>query len=424
MFRFTIFKVLQPYILHLNFARRKQEIALFAKFFTGEDSATELKCVQIMTHSFKERLSTLDVIGERAYLIKKFFEEIPIGQKFLNIKGHLDDELEYQRYLSILAQINGLSFDTSVMDHFGNYLRNHYEVRIFKGDDRRRIGENDKTKRVCRFCGRRIPAVSFNHKSHAISESLGNKTLICLEECDECNKHFNESLEQDITQMMAPRLLLLGISGKKGVPIIKGDGITIKIDTSTRAALGRDTLVYTLQDMPDILDPELLAKHISKDYKLYLKYTPQNIYKCLCKYALSLIDSSELQYFKDTIAWINEPLTKHRLPPVWRYHIDTEGQSWDRITAMIIMKRKHAKKELPYCWAILIIAGEPFLFILPFCSQDKFKFIGKERQEFFINGIKNMMNGIQLFPTNFSRTTVVKTMFHPSFVFSPDAKEG
>lgn len=425
MFRFTIFKLTdrQP-VLHIDFARRPKEIALFASLINGDANNREVKRVQVMTEALKGRLGLLDVLGETSYRIKHFLDEIPEGQHFLIVGGHIEDELEYHIYLTQLAKINGITTKPSSLDRIGSYLWDHYEVRIYKGDDRRRIGINDKHLRVCRFCGKKMPEVSFKHKAHAISEALGNKGLVCLEECDECNKRFNETIEQDLVQMMAPHLLLHGISGKNGIPVIKGDGFTMMLDTSTRATLGRDTIKYIFRDMPNSKDPQEIIAGINKDYEPFLQYTPQNIYKCLCKYALSLMDSTELKFFQDTIVWINEPLTKHRLPPVWHYSVNTEGKTWEQTTSLIIMRRKHTGKDLPYCWAIMIIAGDPYLFILPFCSQDKYKFVGKTRQDFFMDGIKSMMENIQFQPRDMNGITSVKTKIRLSFEISPDCEEG
>lgn len=353
-----------------------------------------------------------------------FPREIPDGQMFLIVAGHIEDELEYHLFLTQLAKINGISLPPSSMDRIESFNGDHYEVRIYKGNDRRRIGVDDKSLRVCRFCGQKMPEVSFKNKSHAISEALGNKGLVCLEECDECNKRFNETIEQDLVQMMAPHLLLHGISGKNGIPVIRGDGFTMKLDTSTRTTLGRDTIKYIFKDMPNCKDPQKILAGINKDYDSFLQYTPQNIYKCLCKYALSLMDSSEMTYYQDTIAWINEPLAKHRLPPVWHYSVNKKGETWKQTTSMFIMRRKHSGKDLPYSWAIMIIAGEPYLFILPFCSQDKYKFVGKARQDFFMNGIKNMMQNIQFQPRDMSSITPVKTRFRLLFEIPPDCEEG
>ena len=424
MIRFTFFRLANPPILHMDFARRQKEIALFASLINGDANNWEIKKKQIMTEAFKERLKLLDVIGDSSYRIKHFLEEIPEGQQFLVVPGHIEDELEYHLYLTQLAKLNGVIPEPSAMDRIGSYLWEHYEVRIYKGDERRSIGVYDKNLRVCRFCGKKMPEVSFKHKSHAISEALGNKGLVCLEECDDCNKRFNESIEQDLIQMMLPHLQLHGISGKNGIPVIKGDGFTMKLDTSTRATLGRDTIKYIFRDMPNSKDPQKIFAGINKDYDPFLQYTPQNIYKCLCKYALSLMDASELTFFKDTIAWINEPLAKHRLPPIWLYSVNKEDETWVLTTSMIIMRRKHKGKDLPYCWAIIIISGEPYLFIIPFCSQDKYKFVRKARLDFFMSGIKNMMQNIQFQPRDMNGITPVKTRIRLSFEISPNCEEG
>lgn len=136
------------------------------------------------------------------------------------------------------------------------------------------------------------------------------------------------------------------------------------------------------------------------------------------------MDTSELKHFQNTIAWINEPLVKHRLAPIWHYSVHQEGKTCEPTTAMIIMRRKHTDNNLPYCWAIMIIAGEPYLFIIPFSSRDKYKFVGKARQDFFMDGIKKMMQNIQFQPRDMSGITPVKTVFRLSFKISPDCVEG
>ena len=424
MLMFTIFRLPQPSVLHLNLKQRNLEIGLFASIITGDPTMREIKMIQTMSAELKKRLPRWDAIGDSSYNIKKFFDDIPIGQKFLIISGHIDDELECFNYLDILSQLNGRSMENPVMKRLISYLAEHYSGRIYRGNDSRHIGIYEKDKRICRFCDRRMPDVTFKHKSHAISEALGNKGLICLEECDDCNKRFNESLEQDIIKMMTPNLLMHGVAGKKGIPQLKGDGFSVRIDTGSRATLGRDTLVYTLRDMPNSRDIKKVLAGINKDYKTYLRYVPENVYKCLCKFVLSLIDSSELKHFKDTIAWINEPLAKHRLPPIWHYSVKHEGKTWERTTSMIVMSRKHSEKNLPYCWAIIIIAGEPYLFIIPFCSQDKFKFVNKRKQEFFIDGISKMMNGMQFHPMTMNRIKPVQIVIRQSIEIPPECLEG
>jgi HNH endonuclease len=69
-------------------------------------------------------------------------------------------------------------------------LLQQYNMLGFDKHTKEAVGEPDKSKRVCRFCGRKQPDVTFKNVAHAISESLGNKKIILYEECDECNARF------------------------------------------------------------------------------------------------------------------------------------------------------------------------------------------------------------------------------------------
>ena len=72
----------------------------------------------------------------------------------------------------------------------------------------------------------------------------------------------------------------------------------------------------------------------------------------------------------------------------------------------------------------MIIAGEPYLFIVPFCSKDKYKFVGKTRQVLFIDGVKNMMNGIQFHPTDMSDIKSHHLIVNQTFSMPEDSVEG
>lgn len=64
-----------------------------------------------------------------------------------------------------------------------------------------KVGELERSKRVCRFCGESIPAVKFDKIAHAVPESIGgHKNLICYEECDKCNEAFGEGIERNLCE--------------------------------------------------------------------------------------------------------------------------------------------------------------------------------------------------------------------------------
>ena len=67
----------------------------------------------------------------------------------------------------------------------GYSILTNYNICEF-GTKRIHIGEQNKEKRICRFCNNKSENVTFKNKAHAISEALGNKTIILNEECDNC----------------------------------------------------------------------------------------------------------------------------------------------------------------------------------------------------------------------------------------------
>ena len=389
MLQLTVIANTQLQVLHISFQEGPLG-RIFAEFFTGNPSSKNVPFLQEATGTLKTRLSLFDLLGERAYKFKQFINQIPDNQHFLVLPGCVDDELQIYLWTKKLAEIDNSTLVTADLGLISSYLGNHYKVRTFKGDQRVRIGESDKLERVCRFCGRSMPGVSFKQKAHAISEALGNKGLICLEECDECNRHFNETIEQDIINFFHFQLLFHGVKGKNGNPTLKGEGLTVSYDSSSRERFGRDAIVFKVNDLPDTRDPQKIANYLSRQFSFpNEKYIPQNVYKCFCKFVLSLIDSQYIPYFKDTIKWINEPLTKRCLPPVWCCNMPMADTPF-----IIIMQRKHRQKFLPYCWAILNISGSQFLFILPFSSCDKYKFVGKNRVDYFWGIVNKIMPNI------------------------------
>lgn len=420
MSQFTVVANTSSHVLYLDIGNIAA-IKLFAELINGNSNECTVKHLQTASLEFKERLQLLDKIGERVYKMKQFFNEIPTGQHYLFLPGRVEDQIQIYLYTRQLSLLDKVPLQFSNLERLSSFLYDHYEVRVFNSEERINIGEYEKSKRVCRFCGRSMPNATFKQKAHAISESLGNKGLICREECDDCNQRFNQTIEQDVTRFFQFFLILNGVKGKNGSPTLQGNGISITNNPSSRSTLGRDTLVLKVKTMPDTRDIQEITKFVSDQFSFSnVKYVPQNIYKCFCKYVLSLLDNKYLQYFKETINWINEPLSFHRLPPVWHYCVSRNHET----PYMAIMLRKHNHKELPYCWAIINIAGYQFLFIIPFCTKDKYKFVGKGRVQFFLDGLINIMQNITLQPVKLNSITPTSLKINAKINISPECVEG
>ena len=68
-----------------------------------------------------------------------------------------------------------------------------YELFLFVPTQKIVVGESDKNKRRCIYCGGFLgdnKRTTFKEKAHAIPEALGNKKFIQNEECDSCNSFF------------------------------------------------------------------------------------------------------------------------------------------------------------------------------------------------------------------------------------------
>lgn len=228
-----------------------------------------------------------------------------------------------------------------------------YYTMGYDGSNTVYIGEPKRDLRVCRFCGKSKPEVKFSKKAHALSESLGTKYIINNEECDTCNELFS-GIEQDFYNRHAFHLTCFDVKGKNGSRKVKTDEINIFNHNG----------ILTIEN-GGILIPRCTLKNKGKlDFSFLLKgypHRPQNIYKCLVKYALSIIDSTYIKYFGETIKWIRTyNLEFKTLPKVLFYQNDCQGHP--RI-AYFIRKSDHAK--FPFAFAAVEFAGIGYFFIIP-----------------------------------------------------------
>lgn len=417
MYKFTI--ISNTSCLYLNILSVKG-MRLLAELITGDHNSISASRVQIVSSEFKERLKLLDALGDSSYNVKKFFSDIPTNQHFLFISGHIEDELQKNLLKRELSRIDGLLYNDIIIDKIISNLYSHYGVRVFQGNQRLRIGVEDKSQRICRFCGKTMPKAKFKKKAHAISESLGNKGLVCLEECDECNTRFGQTIEQDIEKLLQFQLMLKGIKGKNGSPSVKWKGVSVKNDSSSSVNNDTKTIVLNFENKIAPQNKLELERFLSQDVSfIQEKIVPQNIYKCFCKYVLSLIDAHYLPYFKDTIKWINEDPTERVLPPVEFCQNPIRETPY-----MAIMIRKHNHMEIPYCWAIINVAECQFLFIIPFCSKDKCDFIDKLSIKEFMNIIKSVMPNLNMEPLCFDGNTPISIENTLNFYIPADFVEG
>ena len=239
-----------------------------------------------------------------------------------------------------------------------DFYDQHYTVRVrsllVPGMKRVEIG--DKENQVCRFCRKSKPEVSFRSDTHAIPESLGNKTLFTNSECDSCNQKFGCGIENDFGIWSNIDRTLAGISGKNGVPTVKVTGWRVKNESDHIKIKQYDTA-------PDyVLDEE--KKQVRFDIEQGT-YTPVAVLKTFVRIGLTLLPVEELPNFSEALDWIQaEDHTKSRLEKHPVIQTFQPGVKLDGIFAILLI-RKAAVMGVPYAFLILAYGYKMFQVCLP-----------------------------------------------------------
>lgn len=286
--------------------------------------------------------------------------ELPFGDfqsKNLNVQN-------YRLHLKCLAR--GIEYKPHIHTNFlateGLALTRYRSLYFGYEDEVVRIGEPDKRKRVCRYCGRKMPEVTFKKDAHAIPDALGNKQLICNEECDKCN-HRLSTIEENLTSHMEYNRVRCLIPNKDGkIPEIEGRDFVARRNADGIPQIIVDGRKTTLRKNPD----GSLSLRINGAKPIY----DNDIYKTLVKCVIGLLPTEELPHFKNTIKWINGVLFGDSYPSIYKAYIkDANTQP----KCKIFLNQKQIPYS-PYCTALLYTCDMVYLFVVPFVTIDAGRF--------------------------------------------------
>lgn len=99
------------------------------------------------------------------------------------------------------------------MFEFNGYKKLVVFENIEKQSKQEVHGQNiPRSERKCIFCGNEN--AEFTKVAHAVSETIGNKSLISHFECDECNQNFGKMFEDDLGKYMLPYKIITKTFGK------------------------------------------------------------------------------------------------------------------------------------------------------------------------------------------------------------------
>lgn len=230
-------------------------------------------------------------------------------------------------------------------------------VGILRQLDGRR---GDKT---CRFCGRPEGKAPFKKVAHAVSEALGNKVLISLEECDDCNKATSE-VESDLMSFVRGEITLAQIKGKRGVPSIKSH------DGRSRIDFGPDGFqIKQFEGGPPLFRAYVDPVGAAADIPLP-GFRPQGIYKAVIKMALTVLPTTELHAFGPALKWMTSNKLLLNVGYARAWYTFTSGPRPYPFPVIRVMRRKHDGLRVPYAIVVLGFGNVTLQMCLPAPEKD------------------------------------------------------
>ena len=328
--------------------------------------------------------------------LSKKFKSLEYGEYFYILQIYeMDSKIKYTLE-NELCKLNKKDFLDKALDFKIKKLLDKYDIKNFNldKDSKIKIGEGKKEDRVCRFCKQKYPSVKFNSVAHTISEALGNKKLITNDECDECNGYFDKNIERDFIAYHDFFRTFFGIKNKENqIPQMKGENFSFTMNKNREAT-------FKLKDKFDLLQPAQL--------KTNNKIKMQNIYKALCKFALSAIDSKHLSNFDETIKWIKGQKNVDKLPKVILIR-----SLKPMPTNMSLYIRKLDEIKIPRLVGVFDFACFRYVFIVPtFCERD---FIDEKAYDDFLECFSFIKKASSLEFIDFSDNQEKEVVFNLNF---------
>jgi hypothetical protein len=217
--------------------------------------------------------------------------------------------------------------------------------------------------RICRFCNRDSTQTTYKSQSHAIPEFLGNRTVYCSNECDECNAKFGREYEDHLAKWSHLLRSVLKIRGKKKYPTFKTDSFRIEPEKDNLHIryLNPDTPYIVPNDVP--FDHELFGDSNSQPY------IPKRAAMSLTKIAASICPPPYIHEFKNAIQWLNKPDIATVSSLLVGYGF-TPGPVPSSVSHALLLRRK-TNEPIPYLWLILQCRNFRLQSFVPFCVSDE-----------------------------------------------------
>lgn len=156
-------------------------------------------------------------------------------------------------------------------------------------------GLKKKEDRMCRFCSKKYPEVTFEKAAHIIPHMLGNEFLISDFECDSCNKVFSV-YENQMANYLGISRTLWRVKGKKGVPNFYSPGNYTYAKTEAFFNLKEAVILAAQKYEFDLKEGTCTIEYDKNPYR------PIQVFKIFLKIALCMMSEEELVNYSNNLA--------------------------------------------------------------------------------------------------------------------------
>lgn len=240
------------------------------------------------------------------------------------------------------------------------------------GSQKTHLGHGEA--RVCRYCGKDKSSTTFKKIAHAVPEHVGNKWLLDVKECDLCNKHFADMLEDDFSKWTQIWRSFGRVKGKKYPSIRTPDNnFQMKVDAPNFL-----TMTIAQENSNYIVDGDKKTLSVSIPRQSYI---PMGVFKCLVKMALAIMPKSEESRCGHLRDWIlQEQHTRESYPYspllVFRQFISGPVPN-DSLSLDLLLRKSDGPQDCPYMQFALSFSNLILQIALPMHMEDS-HLLGKD----------------------------------------------
>jgi hypothetical protein len=160
------------------------------------------------------------------------------------------------------------------------------------------------TEDGCYLCKKSRGETKFKTIAHLIPEAFGNKTIVSLNECDNCNSMFGRSLENELANMFQIERAAFGTAGKKSKTVKFKKGSSGQKKSSIGGGPRGGSIQMTNVDGDDSIEFKVDQNHLDFSSQTQSFY-PVKALRSIAKSTLLLdLDKSKREELDHIRKWV------------------------------------------------------------------------------------------------------------------------